>query len=174
MPVDHIGRTISFRAGAIMKESDIIMVSKDRTDKGNYVKPILMGLGYTLNNFFRKPVTVQYPDEKTERSTRWRGLHRLNVDEKGELKCVACGLCAAICPSHAISVLPYEEEGKTRYPKEFIIDELRCVFCGFCQEACPMGAISLTGVYDYVDCSRENFVFDIDKLKTPEQFQFRG
>jgi NADH-quinone oxidoreductase chain I len=160
--------------GAAMKKPEVIVVSKDREEKGNYVKPILMGLGYTLGNFFRKPVTVQYPDETTERSTRWRGLHRMNVDEAGQLKCVACGLCAAICPSRAISVLPYEEEGKTRYPEEFIVDELRCVFCGFCQEACPVGAISLTGVYDYVDYSRDDFVFDIGKLRDPEQFRFKG
>ncbi|MGA2405092.1 MAG: NADH-quinone oxidoreductase subunit I, partial [Syntrophobacteraceae bacterium] len=95
-----------------------------------------------------------------------RGLHRLNLDEKGDLKCVACGLCAVICPSQAISLIPYEEEGKTRYPKKFVVDELRCVFCGFCQEACPMGAISLTEVYDYVDFNREDFLFDIAKLKT--------
>jgi NADH-quinone oxidoreductase subunit I len=62
--------------------------------------------------------------------------------------------------------VPYEEEGKTRYPEKFIVDELRCVFCGFCQEACPKGAISLTEVYDYVDYSRLDFLFDIARLKT--------
>ncbi|MGD0398546.1 MAG: NADH-quinone oxidoreductase subunit I [Syntrophobacteraceae bacterium] len=149
-----------------MEKSEIIDVSKDRAEKGHYVTPFLKGLGYTLGNFFRKPVTVQYPDEKTQRSARWRGLHRLNVDEKGDLKCVACGLCAAICPSQAIAMVPYEEEGKTRYPIKFVVDELRCVFCGFCQEACPKGAISLTEVYDYVDFSPKDFLFDIEKLKT--------
>lgn len=149
-----------------MKESEIIVVSKNRAEEGDYVKPFLKGLGYTLGNFFRKPITIQYPDEETKRSARWRGLHRLNVDEKGDLKCVACGLCAAICPSQAITLVPYEEEGGTRYPKEFIVDELRCVFCGFCQEACPKGAISLTQVYDYVNYSRKDFLFDIVKLKS--------
>jgi NADH-quinone oxidoreductase subunit I len=157
-----------------MEKSEIIVVSRNRDEKGKYLKPILMGLGYTLGNFFKKPITLQYPDEKTTRSERWRGLHRLNLDERHRLKCVACGLCAAICPSQAITVVPYEEEGQTRYPKKFVIDELRCVFCGFCQEACPKGAISLTGVYDYVDFSREPFMFDIEKLKTPEQFAFKG
>jgi NADH-quinone oxidoreductase chain I len=151
-----------------MKDSEIIVVSKGRAEKGHYVKPFLKGLAYTLKNFFTKPITLQYPQEKTERSERWRGLHRLNVNEKGELKCVACGLCAAICPSKAISIIPYEAEGKTRYPEKFVIDELRCIFCGYCQEVCPMSAISLTKIYDYVDYHRDNFIFDIEKLKTPE------
>ncbi len=149
-----------------MEKSEIIDVSRDRTDKGNYVTPFLRGLGYTLGNFFRKPISLQYPDERTKRSARWRGLHRLNVDESGALKCVACGLCAAICPSRAIALVPYEEEGQTRYPIKFTVDELRCVFCGFCQEACPKEAISLTEVYDYVDYCRKDFLFDIAKLKT--------
>ena len=157
-----------------MKRDDIINVSQGRPEKGKYVKPLLKGLSYTLKNFFSKPVTLQYPTEKTERSQRWRGLHKLEVDEKGELKCVACGLCACICPSEAITIVPYEEEGKTRYPKKFVINELRCIFCGFCQEACPNGAIMLTEVYDYIDYNREDFIFDIEKLKTPERFRFKG
>jgi len=157
-----------------MKESEIIVVSKERAEKGHYVKPFLKGLGYTLKNFFTKPITLQYPEEKTQRSDRWRGLHRLNVNEKGELKCVACGLCAATCPSQAIFIVPYEEEGKIRYPKKFVIDELRCIFCGYCQEACPKGAISLTKIYDYVEYNRKNCIFNIEQLKTPEKFEFKG
>jgi len=157
-----------------MKRDDIINVSQGRPEKGKYVKPLFKGLSYTLKNFFSKPVTLQYPTEKTERSQRWRGLHKLEVDEKGELKCVACGLCACICPSEAITIVPYEEEGKTRYPKKFVINELRCIFCGFCQEACPNGAIILTEVYDYIDYNRKDFIFDIEKLKTPERFRFKG
>jgi len=157
-----------------MKPNDIINVSRMRPEKGKYVKPILKGLAFTLKNLFSKPVTLQYPTEKTERSDRWRGLHRLNRDEEGNLLCVACGLCAAICPSRAISIIPYEEEGGTRHPEKFVIDELRCIFCGFCQEVCPKGAISLTKVYDYVDYDRRNFIFDIEKLKNPEVFEFKG
>lgn len=157
-----------------MEQSDIINVSRMRPEKGKYVKPILKGLAFTLKNFFSKPVTLQYPTEKTERSERWRGLHRLNQDADGTLLCVACGLCAAICPSHAITIVPYETEGGTRYPEKFVIDELRCIFCGFCQEVCPKKAISLTGIYDYVDYHRQDFIFDIEKLKKPEAFEFKG
>ncbi len=157
-----------------MEKSDIVNVSGRRVEKGRYVAPLLKGLAYTLKNFFSRPVTLQYPQEKTERSKRWRGLHRLNVDENGKLKCVACGLCARICPSQAITIIPYEDEGGTRYPKKFVIDELRCIYCGFCQEACPKGAISLTQVYDYIDYHRSDFIFDIEKLKNPKQFEFKG
>ena len=157
-----------------MNTADVINVSQGRPEKGKYVKPLFRGLSFIFKNFLTKPVTLQYPTERTERSQRWRGLHRLNVDAKGELKCVACGLCARICPVSCITIVPYEEEGETRYPKKFVIDELRCIFCGFCQEACPEGAIELSGVYDYVDYNRDDFIFDIEKLKTPERFQFTG
>lgn len=149
-----------------MEKSDIINVSKNRGEKGNYVKPILKGLQFTMSNFFKKPVTIQYPDQKTVRSQRWRGLHKLNVDEQGELKCVACGLCAAVCPSQAITILAREDEGGTRHPEKFEVNELRCIFCGFCQDACPKSAISLTKIYEYVNYNREDFVFDISILKT--------
>jgi len=159
----------------MMKKKDyVINVSERRTEKGKYLMPLFKGMGYTLKNFFSKPVTIQYPSERREVRPRWRGLHRLKVDGQGKLKCVACGLCAKICPSQAITIVPYEEEGETRYPKEFIINELRCIFCGFCQEACPKDAIELTKVYDYVDYHREDFIFDIEKLKDPEKFIFTG
>ncbi len=156
-----------------MKESDIIRVRKRQGEKEKYVAPLLKGLGYTMKKFWSKPKTIQYPDQKREVSERWRGLHELTRNEAGELNCVACGLCAAICPAMAIDLTPYEEEGGIRYPKEFVIDELRCIFCGYCEEVCPKGAIKLSKIYDYADFSREAFRFDIEKLKDARQFRFR-
>jgi NADH-quinone oxidoreductase chain I len=159
----------------MMEKKDYVLnVSGRRPEKGNYLVPLFKGLTYTLKNYFSKSVTIQYPTERRKIGDRWRGLHRLKVDGQGKLKCVACGLCAKICPPQAITIVPYEEEGGTRYPKKFIIDEIRCIFCGFCQEACPKDAIELTKVYDYVDYHREDFIFDIEKLKNPEKFIFTG
>ncbi len=156
------------------KKEYIKNVSGCRAETGKFIVPLLKGMVYTLKNFFSKPITIQYPSERREVSQRWRGLHKLKTDDRGELKCVACGLCACICPARAISITPYEEEGGTRYPKEFIVNEIRCIFCGFCEEACPRDAIELTKVYDYVDYNRQDFDFDIAKLKNPEQFVFKG
>jgi NADH-quinone oxidoreductase subunit I len=156
-----------------MKNHNTINVSINRP-KGKYILPLLKGMCYTLRQLFTKPITIEYPEQKREVSKRWRGLHRLKTNDKGDLKCVACGLCVTICPPDAIKVVPYEDEGGRRYPKEFVIDEIRCIFCGFCAEACPMDAIELTKVYDYVDYNRDDFIFDITKLKTPEKFIFKG
>lgn len=152
----------------------VIRVSSRRQEKGKLIVPLLKGLVYTLKNLFSKKVTILYPEHRRAVSKRWRGLHRLKTDENGELKCVACGLCAVICPPEAIRMTPYEEDGGTRYPLEFFIDEIRCIYCGFCQEACPKDAIELTGVYDYVDYTRADLQFDIEKLKRPEDFIFKG
>lgn len=156
-----------------MREQEIIRVSRPKDARQKYATPLLKGLGYTLKNFCSRAKTIQYPEQRREVSQRWRGLHQLLQDDEGRLKCVACGLCAAICPARAIELTPYEEEGGIRYPREFVLDELRCIFCGFCEEVCPKGAIRLTQVYDYVDFTRENCLFDIEKLLDPEQFWFK-
>jgi NADH-quinone oxidoreductase chain I len=156
-----------------MQEQDIIRISRRRRERESYVTPLLKGLQYTLKNFFTKKQTIEYPDQRREVSERWRGLHKLVKDDQGRLKCVACGLCAAICPASAITLTPYEDEGGLRYPVSFEVDELRCIFCGYCQEVCPRGAIVLTKVYDYIDTERQDFMFDMAKLDNPDRFWFQ-
>ena len=76
----------------------------------------------------------------------YRGVHRLNKDEQGRVKCVACFLCATACPAHCIDIVGVESPwpDREKYPESFVIDELRCIYCGMCEEACPVDAIELT------------------------------
>ncbi|MEW5692738.1 MAG: NADH-quinone oxidoreductase subunit I [Candidatus Hydrogenedentota bacterium] len=127
---------------------------------------IIKGLLVTLKHSFKKPYTINYPKESGYKGERYRGIHRLKKDEYGRPKCVACFICATVCPSKCISIVA-EESGwsdREKVCKEFVIDELRCIFCGFCQEVCPCDALELTSKTGIADYKRENFVFDKDKL----------
>lgn len=156
-----------------MREDEIVRVKDKWGDRVKYASPLLEGLRCTGKRFFAKKLTYQYPDERRPVSERWRGLHELVRDEKGNLLCVACGLCAALCPARAIHIQPYEDQEGNRYPVELVINELRCIFCGFCQEICPKGAIRMSKCYDYVDYHREDFLFDIDKLQDAMRFRYQ-
>ncbi len=127
------------------------------------IMPLLKGLGFTLSQFFTKPVTIQYPEEKRTPSPRWRGLHRLKT-ENGRLKCVACGLCEAVCPAAVISVEAKETADGRRFPERFTVEATRCIFCGYCQEACPKDAIELTTNYEFCGYTREEFHLTRDVL----------
>jgi NADH-quinone oxidoreductase subunit I len=115
-----------------------------------------------------KTVTVSYPDEEPEIGNPliYRGVHRLNRDEQGRVKCVACFLCATACPAHCIDIIGTESPwpDREKYPESFSIDELRCIYCGMCEEACPVDAIELTSLYNLTGRSREEMVFDKEKL----------
>jgi NADH-quinone oxidoreductase subunit I len=93
-------------------------------------------------------------------------VHRLNKDEQGRVKCVACFLCATACPAHCIDIVGAESPwpDREKYPESFTIDELRCIFCGMCEEACPVDAIELTSLFDLTGRSREEMIFDKEKL----------
>jgi formate hydrogenlyase subunit 6/NADH:ubiquinone oxidoreductase subunit I len=86
----------------------------------------------------------------------FRGVHRLNRDEAGRVRCVACFMCSTACPADCIHIegaaSPWDDREK--YPVKFDIDELRCIFCGMCEEACPVDAIELTQAYDVIGLSR--------------------
>jgi NADH-quinone oxidoreductase subunit I len=115
-----------------------------------------------------KVVTVSYPDQEPEISNPliYRGVHRLNRDDQGRVKCVACFLCATACPAHCIDILaaPSPWPDREKYPESFTIDELRCIYCGMCEEACPVDAIELTSLYNLTGRSREEMIFDKEKL----------
>ena len=115
-----------------------------------------------------KAITVQYPEDQHIPSPNYRGVHRLNKDDQGRVKCVACMLCATACPVHCIDIVgataPDGWSDREKYPESFVIDELRCIYCGMCEEACPVDAIELTGLYDLTGLSREEMIYDKAKL----------
>jgi NADH-quinone oxidoreductase subunit I len=133
-----------------------------------YVPLIVQGLTTTARHLFQPKVTVSYPDVEPAIGNPliYRGVHRLNRDEQGRVKCVACFLCATACPAHCIDIVAAESPwpDREKYPESFTIDELRCIYCGMCEEACPVDAIELTSLYNLTGRSREEMVFDKEKL----------
>ncbi|GMV25329.1 MAG: NADH-quinone oxidoreductase subunit I [Phycisphaerae bacterium] len=146
-----------------------------------YLPEIIKGFGTTMRHFFTSlgqgPTsrTMQYPEERREQIPveegglypgNFRGVHRLNRDESGRVRCVACMMCPTICPARCIHIEAAEApwDDREKYPRKFEIDELRCIYCGMCEEACPVDAIELTTEYDIVGLTRQEMVFDKEKL----------
>jgi NADH-quinone oxidoreductase subunit I len=112
-------------------------------------------------------VTIQYPEEKQPYPPGYRGLHRLVPRIDGKPRCVACYMCATVCPAQCIYIEAGEVEGDPieKYPKKFVIDELRCVVCGFCVEACPKDAIRMdSGDHAPPSYTRAEQVWDEKRL----------
>jgi len=134
----------------------------------SYLLLFLHGMTTTLRHFFGRKKTVQSPETRHDipDPALYRGVPRLNRDEQGRVKCVACFLCATACPAHCIDIVAAESPwpDREKYPQHFTIDELRCIFCGMCEEACPVDAIELTSLYDLSGKSREEMIFDKEKL----------
>jgi NADH-quinone oxidoreductase subunit I len=129
-----------------------------------YIPEILKGMVLTLKQMFRPKFTRQYPEEVWTPPSSYRGRPVL-VEEDGVERCVACGLCARVCPALAIEVQASETElDKERYPERFEINMLRCIFCGFCEEACPEEAIVMSDEYELVYSNPESAIYGKDKL----------
>ncbi len=107
------------------------------------------GLGVTGKRFFNKKITVMYPEEKTPKSPRFRGLHALRRYPNGEERCIACKLCEAVCPALAITIDSEEREDGQRRTTRYDIDLFKCIYCGFCEEACPVDSIVLTDIHEF-------------------------
>lgn len=116
---------------------------------GFLLKDFLAGMALTGRYLFARKITVQYPDERTPQSFRFRGLHALRRYPNGEERCIACKLCEAICPAMAITIEAAEREDGSRRTTRYDIDLTKCIFCGFCEEACPVDAIVETRVLEY-------------------------
>ena len=122
------------------------------------ILPLLQGLKITLTHLFKKPVTLQYPDERPILAPNFRGLHTLKVSHD-RAKCVACYLCPTVCPAKGITVEAGEDANHDKYAARYEIDMLRCIFCGYCVEACPVDALKMTGTFELANYKREDFVF---------------
>lgn len=132
-----------------------------------YITEIAKGLGLTLKNMFKPKFTMQYPEVKFDPPASYRGRPVLAVEENGQERCVACGLCSRVCPALAIEVRAAETENeKERYPEKFEINMLRCIFCGFCEEVCPEEAILMSKDYELAFTNRADAIYGKDKLLT--------
>jgi NADH-quinone oxidoreductase subunit I len=114
-----------------------------------FLKELLKGMSVTGKYFFARKITVQYPEEKTPQSFRFRGLHALRRYPNGEERCIACKLCEAICPALAITIEAEPRDDGSRRTTRYDIDLTKCIFCGFCEEACPVDAIVETRIFEY-------------------------
>lgn len=157
----------------MMRDEDVLQLDEPRLGAVErlYVLQILDGMKTTLihlfKSIFRRPITVQYPEEQRDlRVENYRGVHRLNRDEKDRVACVACFMCSTACPAHCIHIEAGESpwEDREKYPVKFDLDELRCIYCGMCEEACPVDAIELTHHYDLVGRSREEMILGKEEL----------
>ncbi|NRB71705.1 MAG: NADH-quinone oxidoreductase subunit NuoI [Xanthomonadales bacterium] len=110
---------------------------------------LLGGLSVTLRQFFRPKFTVRYPEEKTPKSNRFRGLHALRRYPNGEERCIACKLCEAVCPALAITIDSERRDDGTRRTTRYDIDLFKCIYCGFCEESCPVDSIVETTFHEY-------------------------
>src|SRR5208283_1958274 len=135
-----------------------------------YLPAIVGGFKVTLRHFFRKKVTMQYPEEKWVVPAGYRGAPYLVKDQDGRTKCVSCQLCKFVCPPKAIHIVPPGPAGSSdagnveKAPREFEINMLRCIYCGYCQEVCPEEAIFLMQDYSLVGASRQELICNKEKL----------
>ena len=126
----------------------------------------------TGKKLFTKSITVQYPEEKTPQSSRFRGLHALRKYPNGEERCIGCKLCEAVCPALAISMDTEVRSDNTRRTTKYEIDLFKCIYCGFCEEACPVDAIVETSIFEYHFERRKDSVMNkIDLLKIGDMYE---
>lgn len=168
-----------------ISDDDVVVVDLKPLNpaEGFFLPEVFKGLGTTFKHLARSVGgsarkhnrAMEYPEQRREdmpiedggmHVANFRGVHRLNRDEQGRVRCVACFMCSTACPARCIHIegAPSPWDDREKYPIKFDIDELRCIFCGMCEEACPVDAIELTPLYDTVGMSRQEMIFDKAKL----------
>ncbi len=135
----------------------------------DYIKRLFLwelfkGLKLTGRYLFARKITVQYPEERTPQSHRFRGRHALRCYPNGEERCIACKLCEAVCPALAITIDVAPRADGTRRTTRYDIDLTKCIFCGFCEESCPVDSIVETRVFEYCGEQRGDLLMTKQKL----------
>ena len=125
---------------------------------------LVKGMALTGRHLFARKITVQFPEEKTPQSNRFRGLHAQRRYPNGEERCIACKLCEAVCPAMAIRIESEQRADGTRRTTQYDIDLTKCIFCGFCEEACPVDAIVETRVLEYHGEKKGDLYYTKDML----------
>ena len=137
-----------------------------------FLTELLGGLWVTWKKFWKPKFTVNYPEEKTPQSPRFRGLHALRRYANGEERCIACKLCEAVCPALAITIDSEQRADGTRRTTRYDIDLFKCIFCGFCEESCPVDSIVETHIHEYHFEQRgENVVTKPQLLAIGDRFE---
>jgi len=125
---------------------------------------LIKGMALTGRYMFARKITVQFPEERTPLSPRFRGLHALRRYPNGEERCIACKLCEAVCPALAITIESEQREDGSRRTTRYDIDFTKCIFCGFCEESCPVDSIVETHILEYHGEKRGDLYFTKEML----------
>ncbi len=134
------------------------------SDLAMIVPAVVRAMGSTFRNFFRKPVTVHYPDKPRVYPNRYRGLLALTYDkETGEENCIGCRLCEYVCPPAVIKVEMLKAE-KRNFAKTFTLELYACEFCELCVQVCPTNAIIMMKSFDLATSDRREMLLDKDRL----------
>ncbi|BBE09871.1 NADH dehydrogenase I chain I protein [Mycoavidus cysteinexigens] len=132
--------------------------------KNFFLIELFKGMALTGRYAFARKITVQFPEEKTPLSPRFRGLHALRRYPNGEERCIACKLCEAVCPALAITIESELREDNTRRTTRYDIDLTKCIFCGLCEESCPVDSIVETQILEYHGEKRGDLYFTKEML----------
>ena len=125
---------------------------------------LVKGMALTGRHLFARKITIQFPEEKTPQSPRFRGLHALRRYPNGEERCIACKLCEAVCPALAITIESEQRADGTRRTTRYDIDLTKCIFCGLCEESCPVDAIVETRILEYHGERRGDLLYTKEML----------
>ncbi len=134
-----------------------------------YGEGILKGMAVTLSYLFKKPFTIQYPEEKAPFYPRFRGYEFVWYEDR----CTGCASCAKYCPLGTIKIETNPEPDPNvgdKYALEvFDIDTGRCMFCGLCVEACPYDALFMGTGFERATYTRKSMVVHIDELRLSQK-----